>query len=30
MHKERDSEGGKLNAGPIWDFDQTYGISFNM
>ena len=26
-HKERDSEGGKLNAGPIWDFDQTYGVS---
>lgn len=27
MHKERDSDGGKLNAGPIWDFDQTYGVS---
>ena len=27
MYKERDSDGGKLNAGPIWDFDQTYGVS---
>ena len=27
MHKQRDSEGGKLVAGPIWDFDQTYGMS---
>jgi len=27
IHKERDSDGGKLHAGPIWDFDQTYGVS---
>lgn len=27
VHKERDSDGGKLVAGPIWDFDQTYGMS---
>ncbi len=27
MSKERDSRGGKLAAGPIWDFDQTYGMS---
>ncbi len=27
LHKERDSKGGKLAAGPIWDFDQTYGVS---
>ena len=27
IHKERDSNGGKLNAGPIWDFDQTFGVS---
>lgn len=27
MHKQRDSDGGKLVAGPIWDFDQTYGMS---
>lgn len=27
IHKDRDSKGGKLVAGPIWDFDQTYGVS---
>ncbi len=27
MHKDRESKGGKLIAGPIWDFDQTYGAS---
>ncbi len=27
MHKDKDSKGGKLNMGPIWDFDQTYGYS---
>ena len=27
IHKDRDSKGGKLTAGPIWDFDQTYGMS---
>ncbi|MEM7163776.1 MAG: CotH kinase family protein, partial [Bacteroidota bacterium] len=27
LHKDRDSNGGKLVAGPIWDFDQSYGIS---
>jgi len=27
MHKDRDDKGGKLTAGPIWDFDQTYGLS---
>jgi hypothetical protein len=27
VNKERDSRGGKLAAGPIWDFDQTYGMS---
>lgn len=27
LNKERDSRGGKLSAGPIWDFDQTYGMS---
>ncbi|MEM8895117.1 MAG: CotH kinase family protein [Bacteroidota bacterium] len=27
IHKDRDSDGGKLSAGPIWDFDQTYGVS---
>ncbi|MEM6523418.1 MAG: CotH kinase family protein [Bacteroidota bacterium] len=27
LHKERDSDGGRLHAGPIWDFDQTYGVS---
>ncbi|MGK0391403.1 MAG: hypothetical protein ACI94Y_004168, partial [Maribacter sp.] len=27
VHKDKDSNGGKLKAGPIWDFDQTYGMS---
>ncbi len=27
VHKDKDSKGGKLIAGPIWDFDQTYGVS---
>ncbi|MEM6348581.1 MAG: CotH kinase family protein [Bacteroidota bacterium] len=27
IHKDRDSRGGLLTAGPIWDFDQTYGLS---
>ncbi len=27
IHKDKDSKGGKLKAGPIWDFDQTYGLS---
>lgn len=27
IHKDADSRGGKLAAGPIWDFDQTYGSS---
>ncbi len=25
FHKNRDSEGGKLVAGPLWDFDLCYG-----
>jgi hypothetical protein len=25
MHKDKDSKGGKLNAGPPWDFDISYG-----
>ena len=27
IHKDKQSKGGKLKAGPIWDFDQTYGHS---
>lgn len=27
LHKDRDDNGGLLNAGPIWDFDQTFGLS---
>lgn len=27
VHKDKDSKGGKLVAGPIWDFDQSYGVS---
>ena len=28
LYKDRDdNNGGLLNAGPIWDFDQTYGVS---
>jgi len=25
MHKKKDSDGGKLFAGPIWDFDLAFG-----
>jgi hypothetical protein len=25
FHKEKDSDGGKLIAGPLWDFDLCYG-----
>jgi hypothetical protein len=25
FHKEKDSDGGKLVAGPLWDFDLCYG-----
>ncbi|HOC24563.1 MAG TPA: CotH kinase family protein [bacterium] len=25
MHKDRDSKGGKIIAGPIWDFNLTFG-----
>jgi len=25
FYKERDSDGGKLHAGPLWDFDLCYG-----
>lgn len=28
LHKEADSRGGKLYAGPIWDFDLTMGKAF--
>lgn len=27
VHKDKDSKDGRLHAGPIWDFDQTYGVS---
>ena len=27
IHKDKDSKGGLLTAGPVWDFDQTYGMS---
>ncbi len=27
IHKDRDDKDGRLTAGPIWDFDQTYGLS---
>lgn len=27
VHKDKTSNGGLLKAGPIWDFDQTYGKS---
>lgn len=27
VHKDKTSNGGLLKAGPIWDFDQTYGMS---
>ena len=25
FHKDKDSDGGKLHAGPLWDFDLCYG-----
>jgi hypothetical protein len=25
MHKDKDSKGGKLHAGPIWDYNLAYG-----
>ena len=25
FHKDKDSNGGKLKAGPLWDFDLSYG-----
>ena len=28
LHKHRDSDGGKLNAGPIWDFNLSAGLAF--
>ena len=27
LYKDKDSKGGNLVSGPIWDFDQTYGMS---
>ena len=27
MHKDRTDSDDRLHAGPIWDFDQTYGMS---
>ncbi|MEM9052234.1 MAG: CotH kinase family protein [Bacteroidota bacterium] len=27
LHKDRDDNDPRLKAGPIWDFDQTYGLS---
>ena len=27
VHKEKAGKGNKLKAGPMWDFDQTYGVS---
>jgi hypothetical protein len=27
VHKEKIGAGNKIKAGPIWDFDQTYGMS---
>ncbi len=27
LHKNRDSEGGKLVMGPIWDFDISFGLA---
>ena len=27
MHKDRINYDDRLHAGPIWDFDQTYGLS---
>lgn len=28
LYKERDSDGGKLHAGPIWDFNLSGGLAF--
>jgi hypothetical protein len=28
LYKHRDSQGGKLNAGPIWDFNLSSGLAF--
>lgn len=28
MFKDRDSKGGKMHAGPIWDFDRTFGMTW--
>ncbi len=28
MYKDRDSKGGKLTAGPQWDFDNSWGVQF--
>jgi len=28
MHKERDSQGGKLFMGPVWDFNLAYGNQY--
>ncbi len=27
LHKDKDSKDGRIKMGPIWDFDQTYGLS---
>ncbi len=27
IHKQKIGQGNKFRAGPIWDFDQTYGVS---
>lgn len=27
VHKHKVTDGNKFHAGPIWDFDQTYGVS---
>ena len=27
MHKDNDAGDGRLKMGPIWDFDQTYGLA---
>lgn len=27
VHKDKDSKDGRIKAGPMWDFDQTYGHS---
>jgi len=28
MHKDRDSIGGKLQAGPAWDFNLSFGKAY--